>query len=88
MSWAHWNNVFEDDFEADDDLGCVSKMYVAEASSGDVELAYLGYIQRESLIPEVSCCTFIDNSTVGWMPTEGREGTPVVDYSVLECIAL
>lgn len=64
MSWAHWNDVFEDDFEADDDLGCVPKMYVAEASSGNVELAYLGHIQRESLIPEVSCCTFIDTSTV------------------------
>ena len=45
--------MFEDDFEADDDIGCVSKMYVAESSSGDVELAYLGHIQRDSLISEV-----------------------------------
>lgn len=53
VSWAHWNEVFDDDFDADDDLVCVPKLYVADAGSGDVELTYLGYTQRESLVPEV-----------------------------------
>lgn len=54
VSWAHWNGVFDDEFDADDDLECVPKLYVADAGSGDVELTYLGHIQRESLVPEVS----------------------------------
>lgn len=53
VSWAHWNGVFDDNFDADDDLVCVPKLYVADAGSGDVELTYLGYTQRQSLVPEV-----------------------------------
>lgn len=34
-------------------MGCVPKLYVADSGSGNVEMSYVGHIQRTSLLPEV-----------------------------------
>ena len=54
MTWATWDKVFDDEFDADEDMGCVPKLYVADSGSGNVELSYLGHIQRTSLMSEAS----------------------------------
>lgn len=60
MEWAKWRGVFdEDEFDADEDLGCVPKLYVADSGTGNVVLAYVGHIQRSSLVSEASVCAFV-----------------------------
>lgn len=54
ISWANWDDVFDEDFDADGDLGVVPKLYVTDSGSGDVELAYQGHIQRATLVSEVT----------------------------------
>lgn len=53
MAWANWNEVFDEEFDADEDLGCVPKLYVADCGTGNVVLTYVGHIQRASLVSEV-----------------------------------
>ncbi len=55
MAWANWNDVFdEEEFDADEDLGCAPKLYVADSGTGNVVLTYVGHIQRTCLVSEVS----------------------------------
>lgn len=54
MTWATWDDVFDDEFDADEDMGCVPKLYVADSGSGNVEMSYVGHVQTTSLLPEVS----------------------------------
>lgn len=58
MAWANWNDVFDDEFDADEDLGCAPKLYVADCGTGNVVLTYVGHIQRSSLVSEVRVCVY------------------------------
>ena len=53
VAWANWNDVFDEEFDADEDLGCVPKLYVADSGTGNVVLSYVGHIQRTCLVSEV-----------------------------------
>lgn len=44
----------EDEFDADEDLGVVPKLYVADTGTGNVVLTHVGHVQRECLLSEVS----------------------------------
>ncbi|CAB1101471.1 unnamed protein product [Ectocarpus sp. CCAP 1310/34] len=53
VAWANWNGVFdEDEFDADEDLGVVPKLYVADTGTGNVMLTHVGHVQRECLLSE------------------------------------
>lgn len=53
VSWANWNDCFDEEFDADDDLGCVPKLYTAVSGRTDIELSFLGAVQQGSLTPQV-----------------------------------
>eukprot|EP00903_Cladosiphon_okamuranus_P009378 g8942.t1 len=52
VAWANWNGVFDEEFDADEDLGCAPKLYVADCATGNVVLTYVGHIQRTCLVSE------------------------------------
>lgn len=53
MAWAHWDNLNEENFDADEDLLCVPKLYTVDAGIGGIFLSYQGAVQQSSLNPEV-----------------------------------